>query len=60
MVTNLQYQAKGKIMKNLFNNITVKTGKLDRRHIQLLLVLLSLVLFALGAGAPGASGDVGL
>ncbi len=31
--------------------------KIDRRHIQLLLVILAMILFVLAAGAPGAFGD---
>ena len=43
-------------MHNFIMNLT----KLDRRHIQLLLTILSLVLFVLGAGAPISGGDTGL
>ncbi len=46
-------------MKNLMNTFALKMTKMDRRHLQLFLVLLSLILFVLGAGAPGASGDIG-
>ena len=31
----------------------------DRRHIQLLFLVLTLSLFALGAGAPGSGGGAG-
>lgn len=33
-------------------------ARLDRRHVQLALLILTLILFVLGAGAPGAGGDV--
>jgi hypothetical protein len=42
------------------NNFIMNLSKIDRRHIQLLLAILSLGLFALGAGAPAHGGDVGL
>jgi len=31
-------------------------GRLDRRHVQLGLAVLTLILFVLGAGAPAATG----
>jgi hypothetical protein len=40
-------------MIDLYNML----GKIDRRHIQLALLILTLTLFVLGAGAPGALGD---
>ena len=43
-------------MHNFIMNLT----KLDRRYIQLLVAVLSLVLFLLGAGAPISGGDTGL
>lgn len=30
--------------------------RMDQRHVQLLLLLVSLLLFVLGAGAPGTGG----
>lgn len=43
-------------MKNFILNLT----KIDRRHIQLTLAIIYLVLLALGAGAPIHGGDTGL
>ncbi len=42
------------IQKKLYN----LTGKVDRRHVQLALLILALSLFVLGAGAPGAPPDM--
>jgi len=46
-------------MKAYINQITLTLGKLDQRHIRLALILLSLALFALGAGAPEITGTAG-
>jgi len=43
-------------MKRTLRRIDLALGQLDQRHVRLSLVVLSLVLFVLGAGAPGASG----
>ena len=42
------------------NNLIINLSKLNRRHVQIALAILYLVLFVLGAGAPSASGDFGL
>jgi hypothetical protein len=47
-------------MKNLRNQLAALSGRLNRRHLQIVLVLLYLALFVLGAGAPGATGDIGM
>jgi hypothetical protein len=44
--------------RNLFN-ATVKAGKIDQRHVQIALALVTLGLFVLGAGAPASFGGVG-
>ena len=46
-------------MKAYINQITLTLGKLDQRHVRLALILLSLALFALGAGAPEITGTAG-
>jgi len=46
-------------MKRSIQNLTLTLGQLDSRHVRLGLVVLSLVLFVLGAGAPAASGGHG-
>lgn len=42
------------IQKKIYN----LTGKVDRRHVQIALLILALSLFVLGAGAPGSPGDM--
>jgi hypothetical protein len=46
-------------MKRSIRNLSLTLGQLDSRHVRLGLVVLSLVLFVLGAGAPMASGGHG-
>ena len=43
-------------MKDIILRTSVLAGKIDRRHIQLILLILSLTLLAIGAGAPGGGG----
>jgi hypothetical protein len=45
------------IMNQYKNEVVSALSKIDRRHVQLALVILALSLFVLGAGAPGALGD---
>jgi hypothetical protein len=44
-------------MKSNLFNATVKAGQLNQQHIRLILTLGALVLFVLGAGAPGVGGN---
>jgi hypothetical protein len=46
-------------MKHALDTLHVKLGQVEPRHIQLGLVILTLILFVLGAGAPGGLGDLG-
>ncbi|NOQ39935.1 MAG: hypothetical protein GQ562_06415 [Anaerolineales bacterium] len=46
-------------MKSLIQKFSLSTGKINRRHIQIFLVLLTLSMLVLGAGAPGMSGGPG-
>jgi len=46
-------------MKSLLHNMKLFSIKLDRRHVQLILLLLTLSLFVLGAGAPTAGSGPG-
>jgi len=41
-------------MLNKYNQIKLGITRLDSRHVRLALVILSLTLFVLGAGAPEA------
>ena len=43
-------------MERYIREIGLTLGKMDARYIRLILVLLTLILFVLGAGAPGTSG----
>jgi hypothetical protein len=45
-------------MKNQFAKLFVFSQKINRQHIQFAFVLLSLVLFVLGAGAPSDGGTL--
>jgi hypothetical protein len=47
-------------MKSYLNELALFVGRLNRRHIQFFLVILYIVLFVLGAGAPGADSDIGM
>lgn len=52
------YQLEEK-MKSIIQKLTLSAGKIDRRHLQLLVVLVTLSLLVLGAGAPAISGGSG-
>ncbi len=43
-------------MKNKLTLLALSAQKINRQHIQLVLVLVSLVMLVLGAGAPIADG----
>ena len=43
-------------MKTKFAKLFIFTQKINRQHIQIAFVLLTLVLFVLGAGAPSDGG----
>ena len=46
-------------MKNTLTQLALNVQKIDRRHIQFILALLTLVMLVLGAGAPEDGGLVG-
>jgi hypothetical protein len=47
-------------MNHMSHNIKLFIGRFDHRHFQLILLIITLSLFVLGAGAPGgASGGPG-
>ena len=46
-------------MKNLVQKLSLSAGKIDKRHVQILMALVVLSLLVLGAGAPGVSGGPG-
>jgi hypothetical protein len=39
-------------MKYFFRNLSLNAAKLDSRHLRLILLVLTLILFVIGAGAP--------
>jgi hypothetical protein len=39
-------------MKRYIRNLSLVVGQLDQRHVRLGLLVLTLILFVLGAGAP--------
>jgi hypothetical protein len=49
--------AKENIMTNLKNTLILSAGRIDRRAVQLFLLILSLSLLVIGAGAPSGGGD---
>jgi hypothetical protein len=44
-------------MENKKNKFINLVSKIDRRHVQIALLILTLSLFVLSAGAPGSWGD---
>ena len=42
-------------MKNKLMNLNAKASYIDQRHVKIIVAIVSLALFALGAGAPGTS-----
>jgi hypothetical protein len=46
-------------MKNLLEKLSSSARKLDKRHIQIFLALVTLSLLVLGAGAPGVGSGGG-
>jgi hypothetical protein len=46
-------------MDHFTSKLSLNLGQLDNRHVRLILVILSLILFILGAGAPGTGSGVG-
>lgn len=45
-------------MKTYKNQLNSLVSKVDRRHVRIALLILSLSMFLLGAGAPGSAGDM--
>ncbi len=46
-------------MNNKLNQLKLNLARIDSRHVRLALVILSLALFVLGAGAPDTGGGLG-
>ena len=46
-------------MNHKYTTLKLGLASLDMRHVRLAMVLISLVLFVLGAGAPDMGGDLG-
>lgn len=49
----------GDTMKHTIRDLSLVLGRVNQRHVQLVLALLGLILFVLGAGAPADSGGGG-
>jgi hypothetical protein len=47
-------------MKNRLDDFILFVGRMNPKHIRLLLAILTLILFVLGAGAPGTGGGIGI
>ena len=47
-------------MKNIAREIILSASKLDRRHIEFILLIVSLGLLVLSAGAPEVGGGIGV
>jgi hypothetical protein len=47
------------MMKNLTNKMTVSMSKVDRQTVQIVLLIVSISLFLIGAGAPMGNGGIG-
>lgn len=45
-------------MKNTFNRLVVSLASVNRQHIQLAFIILSLTMLVLGVGAPEDGGGV--
>jgi hypothetical protein len=46
-------------MENLVRNLSLNAAKMDSRYLRLILVVLTLILFVIGAGAPLSGGGFG-
>ncbi len=46
-------------MENLVRNFSLNAAKMDSRYLRLILVVLTLIMFVIGAGAPLAGGGFG-
>jgi hypothetical protein len=46
-------------MDKIIRQISLDLGNLNSQHLRLLLIILSLILFVLGAGAPTTPGGFG-
>lgn len=44
------------VMNKKFADIVVRASRIDRRHVQLVIVILSLAMLILGIGAPADAG----
>jgi hypothetical protein len=46
-------------MKNQYNRFALSLSKYNQQHVRLALIILSLVLLVIGAGAPAIGGEIG-
>jgi hypothetical protein len=58
ILSNPQFKRK-QVMKNTINSLVLSFSKVNRQHVQLLFVILSLTMLVLGVGAPEDGGNIG-
>jgi hypothetical protein len=46
-------------MKNTIAQLSLSTSKIQKHHIQLFFLLLTIAMLVLGAGAPASGGGIG-
>jgi hypothetical protein len=56
-ISQVKYSQGESTMKPTLFNLSTKAGQLNAQHVRLALAVGTLILFVLGAGAPGAGGD---
>jgi hypothetical protein len=49
---SIPIQVRSNLMKYFFRNLSLNAAKMDSRYLRLILVVLTLILFVIGAGAP--------
>jgi hypothetical protein len=59
-ISLLNDQKRKPIMKNKINLFVASLSKVNRQHIQLFFILLTLTMLVLGAGAPDDGGGIAL
>jgi hypothetical protein len=47
-------------MKDTLRQLTINVSQLNRQHVQLIVLVVTLMLFVLGAGAPVSGGGPGI
>jgi hypothetical protein len=50
--TETEISKEATVMNKKFADVVVRTSQIDRRHVQLIIVIISLAMLILGIGAP--------